>query len=236
MNLSQTIQAIQKTLTRNSPDYFAGRVCHRALAAHDSPLAASKALDGVSDHDEGPRGVLAVAILEEHLQHPACPLWQSLLVVGFAPMLQSIRNRFGKRPDEDLDQSVLLAFLEALRSPTLDRLQPAASMKVATEEALKAARRGTLRKADTDSYDDEIHGLRPMPPEEAEDVRRALEGLDEKGLDLLLGTLLGGESLDEYVDRVHGGLGEDERRALVERLRKARLRLVTELRARLSAA
>jgi hypothetical protein len=236
MNLSQTIQAIQKSLVHLSPAYAAGRARHRALAPHDSPLAAAKALDGVSDGDVGPRGDLAAAILEEHRQHPACPLWQSLLVVGFAPMLQGIRDRFGKKPDFDIDQTVLLAFLEALRSPALDRLRPALSLNAATEEALKALRRGTLRKANTDSFDEETHGIRNMPPEEAEDVRRALEGLDVKGLELLLHTLLGGESLDEYVERVHGALGEDERRALHERLRKARGRLVTELRARLSAA
>jgi hypothetical protein len=239
VNLSQTIQAIQKTLVRHSPAYAAGRAraAHDSpLAAHDSPLSAAKALDGVSECDEGPRGVLAAAILEEHRQHPACPLWQSLLVVGFAPMLQRIRDRFGKKLDFDLDQTVLLAFLEALRSPALDRVRPAASLKAATEDALKALRRGTLGKADTGSFDETVHGVKEAPPEEAEDVRRALEGLDRKGLDLLLRTLLGGESLDEYVRRVHGALDEDERRALCERLRKARSRLVTELRARLSAA
>jgi hypothetical protein len=236
VNLSQTIQAIQKTLVRHSAAYAAGRARHNALAVHESPLSAAKALDGVSESDEGPRGDLAAAILEEHRQHPACALWQSLLLVGFAPMLQRVRDRVGKRPDPDLDQNVLLAFLEALRSPAVDRLRPAASLRAATEEALKATRRGTLRKADTDAFNEKVHGVPESLPEEAEDVRRALEGLDKKGLDLLLRTLLGGESLEEYVDRVHGALAEDQRSALYERLKRARTRLVTELRTRLSVA
>src|SRR5580700_8786798 len=90
-----------------------------ALAAYDSPRAVLDVLQGDSSFTVEERDAILVALLAE-LRASKEKVWQALLVLAFEPMLVRIRarlgqpkvTRFGRSQADDLDQRVLLAFLE----------------------------------------------------------------------------------------------------------------------------
>ena len=239
MGFSKVFCSWKKTLPRDRYQYEAGRILHASLEPHAFAEGVLDALRGIPEDGDDPRAFMVLALVDEH-RRTAGAVWQTLLYLVCEPMLQKVRARYGRRGDEDIDQDVLCAFAEALASEAVDRRRPLLSLRLATEKAVRANRlRG--RAAPGVSFDETEHGIvepaaEPLPEEVlAAEVARALETcalVDPKAAGLL-GTLSSGESLRDYVARVHASRDEEERRLLYARLVKKRARLVADLRAQL---
>ena len=236
--LTRSLAQIKTTLSRPSTLYAAARPRHRALAPYETPLSllaaftrATPALDVLE------RDALLGALVTENNRAPA-PLWQSLLLAAFERMLLRIRRRLGRPRDEDLDQRVLLAFLNALRSVRASSYV-ALAIRWATEGEVFAGRRAERKAPKMAPFDDDRYVGDPFGVDAharaaaAEVVRIVEEQGDGEILAVLLATRATDESLSHYVAREYADRTDEERAAAYYRLRMARARVVGEVRARL---
>jgi hypothetical protein len=131
---------------------------HAELAPFATPEEVVAALDGSSALTEHDRYALVGAIAAAH-EKEGHPLWGSLLLVGFAPLLLRLRARMGYPEDEDRDQRVVLAFLNALRTTSVTRagLHTAAALRRRTQEALVLERRKEKRAEVFVSFEEDAH-------------------------------------------------------------------------------
>jgi hypothetical protein len=271
MSMLTTLDAIAKTLSRKSPSYDRGRTRHRALAPYETPAAAAAAVRADSRAPLKERERILTALVEEHQLEPS-PVWQSLLLLGFQPLLVRLRSLAGActhrdraRTDEDRDQDVLVAFLDGVRTVRAGAYTTL-GVRWATEARLAAALRPPVEDRRTEEHDDEedheeddvaeddatargaSRARGPLAPSVTEaispeagadlklEVSEVLGELEARAgrdvVEALIATEIGGETLVEYVARVHPRLEPEGRARMCTRLSRARADAVDRLRPR----
>jgi hypothetical protein len=236
MSLLTTFQQIKKTLPRTSRAYAQGRTTPRALAPYESPADVLAALGTESPLSVEERDAVLLAVVNE-LQQGRDPLWQSILLLAFERMLSTLRAGLGHRRSEDVDQQVLLTFLEAAKKTRIVS-HAARALRLATQREMFFRRKVEQREPRTKRFKEETHD--PDPFEVDADAKAAaseiVSFLEEEGgeelRDLMLETYAADGSVNEYVDRIYHGLTVEARAATCDRLRRLRQRAVTKLRER----
>ena len=236
MSLLTTFQQIKKTLPRTSPAHARARATHRALAPYESPADVLVALGTDSPLSVDERDAVLLALVSE-LQGSGDPLWQSILLLAFERMLTTLRAGLGHRRSEDVDQQVLLTFLETAKKTRIVS-HAARALRLATQREMFWRRKVDQRTPQTVLFKEEKHDPDPFEVDAqakaaASEIVRGLE--DEGGeelRDLMLETFAADASVNDYVNRVHPGLTLEARAATCDRLRRLRQRAVTKLRDR----
>jgi hypothetical protein len=216
-----------------------------ALAPFATPGALAKAMQLGSKLSDEERIAVTIAVVAEQHRAPH-PLWQALLVCAYEPMLRRLRGRTKGGDAEELEQQILIAFLEAVRAlPVLrDPSKAAVYLRTATERAVFRHVHERRSEVPTESFDEEAlpvdaralfdtehQGKHPL-----EDVARAVqqEPNAEEIADVLVATLGEGESLFSYVARTRAHLTSRERDIAYWRLQRQRQRVLGRIRANVS--
>ncbi|MGH7297222.1 MAG: hypothetical protein ACRELB_19945, partial [Polyangiaceae bacterium] len=105
-----------------------------SLVSYDSPRALLAALADRRPDTFAARDALVRAVIAEHRRRPH-PLWPSVLTIAFHPMLAGLRGRIATRAPGELDQAVVMAFLESIERVAL-RTNMAARLRCATHRAI----------------------------------------------------------------------------------------------------
>jgi len=230
---------------RHQGAFDAGRKRQPALAAHVNAASALAMLDDEAEGTYPGREALMKALIQEH-RASGSPVWSTLLLGAFKPMLVRLRNRLVSDtvPGDELDQLVITSFLGTLTDiPLIDRLPM--RLRQRTERQVFAF----LRKErwhrhpdiDVETLEDVEHEEPTVSePTDAELydlallIQRAMEeGISTSGLDVVAATVLRRELLRAYVDRLAPGEGVDRER-LYQRLKRQRSRAMQRLRALLT--
>jgi hypothetical protein len=240
--LQKTLRAIGVTLDRRSRAYDVARPQYRELAPYASPKELLHALGPSSPLTECERDALIAAVLTEHQRAPE-PVWQSILLVAFEPMLVRIRRRIrGERDAEDRDQQVLLGFLEALRSVRAGPYMVLAMQWVTKAHAFGAVRKDLRERAAHDPYDDDRTRARPLGATAVEkvaatEIMQMVEAAGgEELLQAIVATEGGDEPLSEYVARVHPQASLADRAKIHDRLSRVQNKVMREIRRRVAHA
>jgi hypothetical protein len=138
MSLIQKLKQVQSGLARSQPHYATARTRRAELAPYATPEEVALALHDSSALSPEERYALIAAVLTEHAEQ-AHPLWTSILVAGFAPLLFRERARLGFPEDEERDHRVLLAFLAGIPRAARERTR-----LFATAVLERATRRGVV--------------------------------------------------------------------------------------------
>jgi hypothetical protein len=127
----KTIDTLKTTLSKFPAEFARGRASAEALApfATIDELLGALALASSASHAERDAITLALITLHQRASHP---LWQTLLLIAYEPMLANLLRRLrdrgskGSKRDsgtleakDDAEQRVFLAFLEALQKVSL---------------------------------------------------------------------------------------------------------------------
>jgi len=106
----------------NSELFDAAKERHPVLAGHESLLSVLEALGAPGRCPVAERDALVRALIAEQQREPR-PLWATVLLVAFQPMLRRLRGRLvcSALAGQDLDQLVVAAFLETVATFPLDR-------------------------------------------------------------------------------------------------------------------
>lgn len=226
--------------------FEAGRARQPALAAHPHAPGVLAELAEDDQDNLSQRDALSLALLREHGASGA-PLWSSMLIVAYAPMLKQLRHRLlaDRGVREDLDQIVLCAFLATVdalaRHPAEDcipvRLRQRTQRRVF--DFLRRERREHHRYGEPA---EEVL-VEPEPfvgqssvvnSQEAADLSRLLRGgargwISQGSIDVVATTVLGQEPLRDYVARV-GPADRAARERMYQRLKRKRSRAMQQLR------
>src|SRR5580704_7002914 len=234
--LSKTIEAVASNLSRHAAIYAAARPNHPALASYETIADVLAALGQSSRLSVDERDLILIAVVTEH-QRTRHALWQAILINAFAPMLLFLRKRQG-RPDEiDLDQAVLLAFLEAARSIRTES-HVARCLRIVTEAKVFETERKERRHAGADVFDDEVQypsvfGASTHTKVAAKEVLDLIEAEGGPELrDVMFATCALDDTVAEYVARVHARKTPAARAAIADRLRRQRVNVLQKLNAR----
>src|SRR5258707_940155 len=142
MQFATIMKSIRRSVEQFPRQYAEGRARQLALVPFAAAPHVVSFLGKLStNHDERAR-VLA-AVLEEH-RDGRKQVWQAILVTSFAPLLFVVRQAFEDPEDDDLNQIVLLAFLEAISVDKLDLRLPAIAIEGAMYNALTRLCRGDM--------------------------------------------------------------------------------------------
>lgn len=230
--------------------FEAGRARQPALAAHPHAPAV---LAELAEHDQDTlshRDALSLALLREHGASGA-PLWSSMLIVAYAPMLKQLRHRLlaDRGVREDLDQIVLCAFLATIdalvRHPAEDCI-PVRLRQRTGRRVFDVLRRERRENRWQDEAADEVVvemepfvGRNSVTSQEAADLSRLLDSgargwISQGSIDVVATTVLGQEPLRDYVARV-GPADRDGRERMYQRLKRKRSRAMQQLRERIVA-
>jgi hypothetical protein len=177
-----------------------------------------------------------VSALVDERQRTNHPIWQTILLLAFEPMLVRLRTRVGRIRSDDLDQRVLVAFLGAL---TVVRPGPflVLVLRRATERLLFPSLKVARREDEHAPFEEETH-----PPDlfavdtstRAAEVIRILEAAGGAELrEAMLATRGTDETLRDYVARTHPNATLAERATAYERLWRARNAVERQLREKL---
>jgi hypothetical protein len=227
-----------KHLTRHARTYAEAKARCAAFAPYATAGELFTAVLPSSPLDHASRDPLLLALVAENQRAPH-PLWQSLLVAAFERTLVRLRKKLGAYRDEDHDQRILLAFLEALRTVAIGAHTPLA-IRWAVEDAVSGYWRAVRLEAEVVcDGESETHGAAGgalgADAETKTSATEILRFLDARGQDemlrVLLATEAGDESLKEYVARTHASDA-----SAYERLARERLVVLQTIRARLAPA
>jgi hypothetical protein len=246
MSLIDSFTVIRQSLS-SAPSIraFSHGVARRpALAPYVAPLAALAAVAPDSPLTIDERDAILVALLDElHLTKD--PFWHSMLLLAFEPLIVRLRARlgqpkavrFGRSTGEELDQRVLLTFLEIadsirLTSHAARMLRLALERKVFTDQRVE---REAPKPAefDDDTYWADKFAVSTGDKAAAGEVVRIIEAEGGEALrDMMLATRANRESLRAYVLRTYPERTDRERAAICRRLTDAAVRVERKLRAR----
>lgn len=159
MSISNTLRVLALEIHRYESRYLEARAMRPELAPHATPDAAVSALR--AGQTEG-KFALVAALIAENQARPH-RIWTSILLLGFAPLLVALRKDLGDPRNEEHDQRVVLAFLDAVTAvrPSAG-LYAAASLRRLSAKALfpkKSIARdaGRSAAADMTAFDEEEH-------------------------------------------------------------------------------
>jgi hypothetical protein len=232
--IQKTLHAIAATLDRPARAYDAARAQHRELAPYASPRDVLRALRPGSSLSDFERDALLVAVLGDHQRAPE-PVWQSILLVAFEPMLVRLRKRIhGKRDAEDRDQDVLLGFLEAIRAVRVGPFVVHGIRWATQAHVFGAVRRDRLERGHAPFDDDRTRvGPPGLPTFEKVAAAEMMELFEAEGgkelLEAVVVTEASDEPLSEYVERVYAERSPRERASLYDRLWRARKKVLAEI-------
>jgi hypothetical protein len=239
--LSNTITKLKTSASLHAHQFAEGRAAHPVLAPYQSADDALAALRYGSQVSLDDKGLILAAMVKEH-QRTGRPLWEALLAGAFEGALLRLRVRLGRRVDADLDQRVILGFLEAISSPFVAAAGRHAHIAIVRASkkvvfGLTIAERAEPRPQafDEASYVSDgpsLAGDEPIEDAIGTEVQGAFAKLGdpEEVSDMLFATYVVGETLADYVARIHPTLDAEARGALYERLRRQRLTVVQQLR------
>lgn len=239
MTTHATFAALRKSLATHSAAYAGGRSRQSTLQRYATPLDVLEALARKSLLDPLERNGVVVALVVEH-RRGSSPVWQTLLLLAFEPMLVNLVPRQG-RAHEDVSQRLFLAFLEALQRVPLNRFTALAirTASVRVYADLRAAERGEDRSVPTVLPDDDKEGSEAAAPPRLEEGVEAAELLEElRGVadpelvEVLVETHAAERPLREYVEETYAHYTPKARASLYERLKATRRAVETKLRAR----
>jgi len=198
------------------------------LARFENVGAVAAALARTSGITGGARSALIATLVRAQREQPH-PLWQSLLLLAFEPLLRSIRGRLGGGDADDLDQEVIVAFLEAVMALHPSSVGPyvVLALNRATKKAVFAGREPTVVHLD---FDDELHGTRAAH-DRFDHLGEVLELSSPELRAAMLAVYEEGESLREFVDRRYLDQPAAERVGTYDRLRRERDQVFASVRA-----
>jgi hypothetical protein len=237
MSIPQTFDAVRKSLARRWGAFEAARSRHTVLADYETPASLALALRPGAALSGRARERMIAALVEENHLAPQ-PLWQSLLLVAFEPLLLKLRKKLGTPRDEDADQRVFEAFLVTVRAVRAG-VYTTLGIAWGTEARLTSREELEVERVE---YNDEIQPAAPFgaPADRKLEVSQLLDAIEaEHGRDVVLAIVameIGGETLPEYVDRVHPNASCEERARIHGRLGDARESALRSLREAREAA
>jgi hypothetical protein len=117
MSIKKTLAAIKLHLPHGLPADARTRLAE--LESYATPMDVVSALEKSSVTTALEKYAIVAAIVGEHRASPD-PLWLSILVLGFGPMLNDLRSALGPIPDDGRDQRVLTAFVRAVKALPAD--------------------------------------------------------------------------------------------------------------------
>jgi hypothetical protein len=236
MSLAILIDSLSHDLSRNLPrntqSFLWARARHPELAPFPTIAALVDALRSSSKLPATIRRAVIAALVQE-AQLPAPSFAPGVLVLAFAPMLHRLRRRCGTTlPNDDLDSTILLAFMTAIHAVPPGPYASLALRWVTQRTVLTARRaeRGVVRAA---PFDEEIHSPSPVHREHAReilfDVLRSLEHAGSaEALDVFIATRGENESLRNYIARTCPDVSQ--RRSRYQQLYRARRKFERALR------
>ena len=235
----KTIDALRPTLSKFPTEYARGRAARPALAGFAAPDDLLAALHLTSGATPAARDAITLALIQEHQRAPH-PLWQSLLLVAYEPMLAGVWKRLHDR--RDAEARLVLAFLEAVAKVSL--AHPPAYLALDLRRAVERSVFGTGAAAHEEPETVSLQGARRVqaPGSLEDDValeeqkRRLRAELEERfgpeapdALQVLLRARTGREQLLALVAELYPGLTSKERAAAYDRLQKLRRRALVHL-------
>jgi hypothetical protein len=239
MSLRTTLDATRTEAVRHASrgtTYAEALARHASLAPFPKVGGLLAALDLGSPLEPAERAAVVTALAREAQGAKPHPLWQSLLLVAFAPMLRRLRARIGNPKSAEHDQRVLFAFLNALRT-----VEPgphtALALRWATEKAVFGAIRKQRSVPEVLDFEEEtcapdLHQIEALEKAAVAEVARFVESeCEEELVEVFHATTAGDLALKEYVARTYTGRTKKGLAAEYNRLCRARLRLVGQLRA-----
>jgi hypothetical protein len=152
-------------------------------------------------------------------------------------MLLFLRKRQGRPDDIDLDQVVLLSFLEASRSIRTES-HVARCLRIVTEAKVFESERKERRHAGAEVFDDEVQYPSVFGPTTHTKVaaKEVLDLIEAEGgpelRDVMFATCALDDTVAEYVARVHARKTPADRAAIADRLRRQRVNVLQKLNAR----
>ena len=152
-SIKTALDSLELSLSRHQSHYAAARGRLASLATFTTAKELVAALHQSSPLREAARYDAIAALLREHRTNPH-PLWSALLILAFAPMLRQLRSRLGYPRDEDRDQRVLLAFVEAMATVRPD-VYAAVALTRATKKAVFAGAKTEAAESAPTPFDDE---------------------------------------------------------------------------------
>ena len=211
--------------------------------------------------DYAAKEAITRALISEFQNHPS-PLWSLVLIAAYLPMLRKLRASIRAAPikDSDLDQYVILAFLEVVRSFELTRNPrfTAIALKQRTRRRFLGYVRHDLNEyrftgsSLPEGFEERLD-LPNWPPvrasasriprlpaaEEAKELANLLAELagnvlGEDRLNLITATYLYGEDLHSYAARTAPAPSPEARQQQYARLKRQRSRAIAELRVHLA--
>lgn len=136
MSLKTIRHAVQQEIRRYEHRFQITVQKSEAFASFKSLDAIAAFLGDESGDTYVARDALLCAVVREHRAEPH-PLWSGLLTLAFYPMLTSLRTRARSELNaRDLDQVVLMAFLDAAGRATAKPGSMAPRLRSMTERAL----------------------------------------------------------------------------------------------------
>lgn len=216
------------------------------LAPYPTVAAILEALDDEREETYPLRDAVALALLTEYAETKR-PLWGSILLVAFYPMLSRLRHRLysDSVPREELDQTVVMGFLTALKAVAAFGYADRVGMRLRqrTKRQVFAALRkeresqhasaddkelAELEEESTDTYPSDV--TEEWMLELAELLEKAAaSGLSTCGMELVEETVLRRVRLREYVLRQEPH-DEVARQRLYQCLKRRRSRAIQRLR------
>jgi hypothetical protein len=236
--LNPLFEGLAKSVRHHAARYRLEQPRLAPLAPYPDVATLAKALAPDSPLDKEIRATIVLALVELQGAAPH-PLWSSLLALAFAPMLRRLRKRIGRPRDEDLDQKVLMEFIDATtRVPRTTRSwHVAICLRRETEHRVFDHVRRDLETPTLEEFDDDhdvVWTMGEMLDRHGAD--RLDAALDEipnpETRALVVATALLEEPLGEYVERMFPDLSFTEQLATAERLRRERSNAIAQLAAR----
>ncbi|MCU0661724.1 MAG: hypothetical protein MUC50_05285 [Myxococcota bacterium] len=205
--------------------------------------------------DYAEKDALVRELIIERQQTNSCSFWNAALLVAYFPMLSNLRGRIRGNafPDDDLDQIVLMSFLEEVEKFPAEKRQSFTSIELRhrTERrvfrAVKHEQKQRRGQISVEPASDEIEGGAPWPaiadtgprgPRNPADASEAVTSLVKHAgalvggemFEVLTATLVCHRKLTRFLDQVIPALSGEERRLAYQRIRKCRTRVLARIR------
>lgn len=234
-----TVARLKSQLARGASarTYEEARARHRALLPYASPAEVLSALAASSSLTLPERDVVVSALVTE-CQRSKNPLWQTLLLLAFEPMLCRLRSTIASSRSDDFDQRVLVAFYGAL---AVVRPGPflALAIRRATERQLFPSLKVARRESQNDIFDEETHPTDLLAVDAATEAAEVIRIVEASGgaelREAILATRATDETLLDYIARTHPNATPAECSAAYDRLWVARNAVERRLRERRKA-
>ena len=241
----KTIDALKPTLAKLTPEFARGRALHPALAPYATPAECLAALNLSAPTSDEARDALTLALVTEHQQRRGQPLWQSLLLIAYEPMLANVWRRLLDR--RDAESRIVLAFLEAVAKLSVEA--PPSRIALHLRHATERGTFGPVPMRQAEPKTIPLSKARNEPAPEALDAQiehreqmalivSALNdlfgdpGVAAETFDVLLHARTGREPLERLVAERHPELGPRARAAVYERWQRQRRRALAHFEAR----